>query len=251
MNFYDTHAHLTFKEIDLDVIKRAKESNVNKIINICTDKSSLMKGIELASKYDFIFNAAATYPHDVDNEGKEFFEIVKKYAIEKKLIGIGESGLDYYYEHAEKEEQKKYLKKYFELSLSLNLPIILHCRNAFKDLFEISDTFYKSKKALLHCFTGTIEEAKEVLKRDWIIAFSGIITFKNSDDLREVVKYVPLEKMVIETDAPYLAPQKYRGKKNEPSYIIETAKMISEIKNISLEEVAFKTTANAENFFNN
>ena len=248
----DTHAHLTFKNgfTNIDgVIQRAEKAKVKKIINICTDQSSLLEGIKLSKKYSFIYNAAATTPHDVDKEGKDFFPIVERSIKNNEIIAIGESGLDYYYHHSKKETQKKYLKKYFDLSITSKVPIILHCRDAFDDLFSIADEF-KNLKAVVHCFTGSIEEAERTLDRGWYISFSGIVTFKKSDSLRGVLKMVPMDRMFIETDSPYLAPQNYRGERNEPSYIVEVVKTISQEKKTSFEEVAKATFDNAIKFFN-
>jgi len=170
-------------------------------------------------------------------------------AKEKKLIAIGETGLDYFYGLSKKDLQKKYLINYFRLAIKHKLPLILHCRDAFLDLFEIADKEFVDQKALLHCFTGTQKEVRNVLDRGWYVSFSGIITFKNSNDLIEIVKICPLDRILIETDSPLLAPQSKRGKLNEPAYVVETAQMIASIKNVSLEEIAKITFDNAMKFY--
>ncbi len=250
MEFIDTHAHLTspdlFPEIG-DILSRAKSANVAKIVNICTDVDTLQKGLVLKEKYPWIYNTAATTPHDVEKEGEEVFPIVKKHV--RDLVAIGETGLDYYYMHSKKEIQKDFFMKYLHLAIEIDLPIIIHCRDAFDDLFAILDAEYKGKPTLLHCFTGTMEEAKEAINRGYYVSFSGIVTFKNSEPLREVAKIVPLDRLLIETDSPYLAPQSKRGKVNEPSYLPEVAEMIASVKNVSLEEIAKQTKENAERFF--
>lgn len=251
MELIDSHAHLTSKELLEDVdalIQRAKDVGVKKIINICTDQTTMKEGLKLSSKYDFIFNAGATTPHDVDKLGELDFSLFEQLARGKKLVAIGETGLDYYYDHSKKETQKKYLIHYLELAKELSLPVIIHCRDAFADLFSICDQYYKGP-LVLHCFTGTFEEAKEVIKRGWMLSLSGIVTFKKSEELREVAKMVPLNKLLIETDAPYLAPGKYRGKKNEPSYITQTVKVIAGVKEIEVNYLASQTKENAEVFF--
>jgi TatD DNase family protein len=258
MEFIDTHAHITMSgydkkiKLDLDqVVKKAIKANVLKIINVCIDKASLEKGEILQKKYpENIYLAASTTPHDVEKEGHDFFPVVEKLAIEKKLVAIGEVGLDYFYEISKKEIQKKFFIKYLQLAEKTNLPVIIHCRDAFDDLFEMLDKNPQNKKVLLHCFTGSVEEAKEAVKRGYNISFSGIITFKKSTALQNVVKEIPLEKILIETDSPYLSPEGFRKFVNEPSYVLEVAKKIASIKNISLEEVAKITTFNAKNFFN-
>lgn len=250
--YIDSHAHLADDSVIENVegiLQRAQEKGVEKVVNICTGPLSLERGFILAKNFPWVYNTAATTPHDVEKEGEAFFPIVKKAAQEKKLVAIGETGLDYHYNHSDPFVQKKFLSKYFELAKETNLPLIFHCREAFADLFEMADLEYKARPAVLHCFTGTLDEAKQCLDRGWYISFSGIVSFKKSEQLREVVAYVPLERMFIETDTPYLAPQAYRGKTNEPSYIEETAKVLATIKNVPLEELAQQTLLNASQFF--
>lgn len=251
MQFFDSHAHLT-EEGDYDnldeIIKRAKDANVTKITNICTDLGSLIRGLELSKKYDFIFTAAATTPHGADNDSDIFFEDVKKAALNKKLIAIGETGLDYFYGFEKKNFQILFFKNYLKLAKETNLPLIIHARDAFEDIFKITDEI-EYNKVVLHCFTGTKKEARKVLDKGWFISFSGIITFKNSFDLRDVIKDIPKDRILIETDSPLLAPQSKRGKKNEPANIVETAKIIADIKNIGLSEIAKITFDNTNRFF--
>ncbi len=250
--FIDSHAHLSSEELFYsieEICQRAENVQIEAIVNICTDAKTLERGIELKKRNPRIFLAAATTPHDVEKEGESFFPLVEKAIENKHLIAIGETGLDYYYEHSPKDLQKKYLFKYFELAKKTHLPLIFHCREAFADLFLFAEAEYKESPALVHCFTGTLDEARRALDQGWFISFSGIITFKKSDLLREVVKYVPLDRMLIETDSPYLAPQSKRGSVNEPSFIIETAKAVALIKQTSLEEVSLATKNNALAFF--
>ncbi len=250
--YIDSHAHLTdesVKEHLAGMLARCQESGIKKVINICTGEKSLEEGLLLSKQHSWIYNAAATTPHDVEKEGESFFPKVEQCAQEKKLIAIGETGLDYYYEHSDKKVQKKFLSKYFALARKVKLPVIFHCRDAFSDLFDMADANYRGLPAVLHCFTGTIEEAQGCLDRGWLISFSGIVTFKKSSQLKEVAAYVPLDKMLIETDTPYLSPQSRRGKMNEPSYIAETAHVLAQVKNISAAELARQTTINACQFF--
>jgi TatD DNase family protein len=247
----DSHAHLTSPQIlpIVDaVIERAKQAGVEKIINICTDKESLEQGIKLRDRHKEVFNTAATTPHDVDKEGESFFTRVEKYA--KDLVAIGETGLDYFYEHSPRTIQQQFLIRYFEFAKKVKLPVVLHCRDAFEDLFSIADEVYGESQAVLHCFTGTLAEAKKCLDRGWVISFSGIITYKKSLELCDVVKYVPLDRIFIETDSPYLAPQSMRGKQNEPAFIKETAEKIGQLKEVSFEEVDRMTSQNIKKFFN-
>ena len=252
----DSHAHLTSDEIyaDIDaILQRAKKAHVENIINICTDKTTLERGLLLVEKYPWVHNVAATTPHDVEKEGEEVFPLMERIAKEKKLAAVGETGLDYHYTHSKKDIQQHFLRKYLSLALCCDLPIVIHCREAFDDLFSILDSDYKKDgklaKGVLHCFTGTLKEAEQVIKRGWYLSLSGIVTFKKSEALREVAKIVPLDQLLIETDAPYLAPQSHRGKINEPSYIQETAEMIAKVKGIDVKEVIEQTTINAKNLF--
>jgi TatD DNase family protein len=250
--FVDSHAHLTVPTVVdrvEEILQRAHQKKLKAIVNICTGHSSLEKGIHLAERHNWIFNAAATTPHDVEKEGELFFPAVEKATHEGKLIAIGETGLDYHYQHSPVFSQKAYLVRYFALAVAAKLPIIFHCRDAFKDLFELSDHHYQGRPAVLHCFTGTMEEVKGCLERGWMISISGIITFKKSALLREVAAYVPLDRLFIETDTPYLAPQSKRGKANEPGYIDETAQALAAAKGISIEEVGEATARNTSQFF--
>ncbi len=246
----DSHAHLTSPQILPDVngvIGRAKEAGVSQIINICTDSPSLEEGLVLAKNHPGIYTTAATTPHDVEADGEAFFPIVEKQV--DQLVAIGETGLDYFYHHSPKKLQQEFLSRYFALAIRANLPIIFHCRDAFADLFAMADSEYKDYPAVLHCFTGSIEEARGCLERGWFVSLSGIITYKKSEMLREVVKFLPLDRIFVETDTPYLAPQKNRGKQNEPAFIFETAEKIAELKNCPVEEVEKATTENITQFF--
>lgn len=246
----DSHAHLTSPQVlsDVDeVVRRSREAGVEAIINICTDEASLEEGLKLAARAEGVYTTAATTPHDVEEEGERFFPLVERAAA--SLVAIGETGLDYYYEHSPRKLQQHYLSRYLELAKQVGLPAVFHCRAAFDDLFAIADRQYRDHPALLHCFTGTREEAKRCLDRGWLISFSGIITYKKSDDLRATLTYVPLDRMVVETDTPYLAPQSKRGKQNEPAFIIETIAQIAALKQLPFDQVVAQTSANARQFF--
>ena len=250
MPFFDSHAHLTddplYEKLEL-ILERAQKANVTKILNICTDPISLKRA--LALDHPMLLHAAATPPQEAKELGEKDFIHFEKAAFEKKLVAIGETGLDYYYEKESEKEQKQLLIQYLHLAQKLDLPVIFHCREAFEDLFAITDQEYKGK-AILHCFTGTLEEAKKVVDRNWYLSISGIVTFKKSEALREVVRLVPLENLLIETDAPYLAPNSQRGHPNEPSFLPETATMIAEVKKIPLEKVLEATFQNGAACFN-
>lgn len=249
---FDTHAHITCQELypDIDgIIHRAQKNHVGYIINVASDLPSLERGMQIQKKYPFIFLAAAVHPHDTKKNNQEFRKKIEWALEEKRLIGIGEIGLDYYYKYSTIEAQKNELIHDLKVAQQMSLPVIIHCREAFNDLFPIMDEYFPKKEVVLHCFTGSYQEAQEALKRGWKISLSGIITFPKSIDLQNTVKEIPIENLFIETDSPYLAPGIYRGKTNEPSYIIETAKKLAEIKNLSFEQIVKITTANALKFF--
>jgi TatD DNase family protein len=249
----DSHAHLGYDTLydNLEeVLLRSAGAGVSRIFNICTDRVTAERGVEISKKHKMIYNVAATTPHDVKEEGEANFSFFEKLAKEKHLVAIGETGLDYHYEHSPKDQQKLFLIRYFALAKECALPVVIHCRDAFEDLFAIADEQYKDLPLLLHCFTGGIEEARRALDRGWKISFSGIVTFKKSEQLREAALYTPLESMLIETDSPYLAPQSKRGQSNEPSFILETAQKLAELKKVSFEDFAKVTSDNASQFFN-
>jgi|694.fasta_scaffold72280_3 TatD DNase family protein len=253
--FIDSHAHLTdslYEDIE-NILTRAQEAGIEAILNICTDKLTLERGWELSKRYPWIYNVASTTPHDVDNEGETMFAFMAQAAKEKKLSAIGETGLDYHYKHSTPEKQQFFLRRYLHLALECQLPVVIHCREAFADFFRILDEEYQvggqHAPGVLHCFTGTIAEAEQVLERGWYLSFSGIVTFKKSEELREAAKRTPLNQMLIETDSPYLAPQSKRGKQNEPAFLPETAAVIAAVKGISVEEVAKATADNARRLF--
>lgn len=252
MSFCDSHAHLTsnatYEQIP-EMLERAKKENIGCIINICTDKTSLERGLKLVEDVKWIYNVGATTPHDVEKEGEIYFPLFEEAARRRQLVAIGETGLDYHYKEASKSAQRAFFIRYLQLAIDCNLPVVIHCRAAFDDLFAIADEHYKNKPLLLHCFTGNMEEAEKALDRNYFISFSGILTFKKSTELREVAKEIPLSHILIETDTPYLAPQSRRGKPNEPSFLPETAQTVAQIKGVSLEKVRNVTLANAQSFF--
>ena len=253
MLYFDSHAHLSdatiLPHIDA-VMERAKKGNIERIINICTDLETLKEGLILETRFKSIRNAGATPPHDVEKEGEKAFSSFEEAARMGQLVAVGETGLEYYYKELDRKIQQKFLIQYLHLAQECKLPVIFHCREAFEDLFAIVDGEYPKKApAILHCFTGSLKEAEGVLSRGWYLSLSGIVTFKKSETLREVAKMVPLDQLLIETDAPYLAPQSKRGKMNEPSFLVETAQKIAAVKGISEESLAAAIYENGLSLF--
>lgn len=254
--FSDSHCHITSEALYEDVealLSRAQEAGVKRLVNICTDELSLERGLRLQEKHPWVALTAATTPHDVEKEGESFFGTVARCAADGSLCGIGETGLDYYYEHSPKELQQDFLRRYLRLALEHKLPVVIHCRDAFADFFRILDEEYKQgdiwAPGILHCFTGTVAEAEEVIRRGWYLSLSGIVTFKKSEELREVARMTPLDQLLIETDSPYLAPQKRRGKRNEPAFLPEVAEKIADIHQVDVQKVASVTTENVSKIF--
>tara|TARA_A100001015_G_C14947082_1_gene695115 strand:- start:441 stop:1226 length:786 start_codon:yes stop_codon:yes gene_type:complete len=250
----DSHCHLTSDELigDVDaIVERAKAAGVVKIININTDQKTLKRGLALKKKYaDFIENTAASTPHDVEKLGESDFSVFERAARAGQLIAVGETGLDYYYEHSNREIQKKFLHRYLRLAKEVHLPVVFHCRGdeAFADLFSIAKE-YLPFRAVLHCFTGDKAQAQVCIDYGWYISLSGIVTFKKSIDLRDVVKTIPHNKILIETDAPYLAPQSRRGSVNEPSFINEVLSTISSELVVSQLDFSKKVLQNTQDVF--
>jgi TatD DNase family protein len=249
MNYFiDSHAHLTLDELwtDIDILlDRAAQANVKKVINICSSIKELKK--ILSYEHPLVTLKQAAAPSYV-SEGEEEFKFFIKCVEEKRICALGEVGLDYYY-NKDKESQKEFLKRYFELANEHNLSMVMHCREAFDDLFMLVDKYFnKDGKMVLHCFTGGMDEMKEAIHRGWYISFSGIITFKNADNLRMVAKETPIESMMIETDSPFLAPIPFRGKRNEPSFVVYVAEEIAKLKNVSLDILTKELFTSTENF---
>lgn len=256
IRFIDSHAHLTSDTVYPDVdalLLRAQAAGIEAVINICTDLETLKRGVELAKRYPWVRNTAATTPHDVEKEGEAYFGEIAAHARSGQLVAVGETGLDYFYHHSPVEIQKTFLRRYLQLALECSLPVVIHCREAFVDFFAILDEEYKNGNrwapGVLHCFTGTIQEAEQVIDRGWYLSLSGIVTYKKSEELRQTAKIVPLDQLLIETDTPYLAPQKHRGKTNEPAFLTNTAEVIAEVKGLSVAEVAQATANNAKRLF--
>ena len=257
-NIVDSHCHLDFKDFqdDLDlVIKKACDANVKHMLSISVNLEDFNNVYKVANSYDNIYCTTGIHPNNVpENKNNELlFEKLSLNLKKKKVIGVGETGLDFYRNEENRINQIEYFNTHLEVSGLFNYPTIVHTRNAEKDTINCIEKAVKkhSTKGLIHCFTSTMELAKKVLDKGFYISFSGIITFKKVDDLIDVVKYAPLDRILVETDAPYLAPIPFRGKRNEPSFVTHTLKKIAEIKKKKIEDMAQITTNNFFNLFSN
>ena len=246
----DSHCHLDysnlFNQLD-DVVKRATLNQVKYLLTICTTPDSFEKIKFIIKKYNNIYGTFGIHPH----ETKNFQNINSKYILNikrnnKKIIGIGETVLDYYYNHSEKKIQKKSFVDHIQAASDLDIPVIVHSRNAETDTYDILKSEMKNKKlkTLIHCFTGSKDFAKKLIDINCYISLSGIITFKNTSELLDAVNIIPIEKLLVETDSPYLAPEPFRGQSNEPSFITHTVEKLSHIKKIPIKNVVKNTSDN-------
>ena len=256
MEFFDSHAHLDdekFNEDREEVIKSIYESDIKTFISAGYNLESSEYAIKLANKYEFIYATCGISPNDIPQEKEELWkqiEKIKQLAKENsKIVAIGEIGLDYYWNKDNKEIQKETFIKQIEVANELELPIVIHTREAIMDTIEILKQNTVYKKGVFHCCPLNRELVKEALKLGFYISFAGPVTFKNSKNAGEIISMVPNDKMLIETDSPYLSPEPYRGKRNDPRKVKYIAKKIAEVKNIDLEEVASITCNNAKSLF--
>ena len=249
----DSHCHLDHEPLldsIEDVIKRSKDVGINKLLTICTTLDSFDKIKLLIKKDPIIFGTFGIHPHEAESNIVSKEIIIKNVHENEKIIGIGETGLDFFYNHSNKISQIDSFKKHIEAAIFLKKPIIVHSRNAEIETFDILNSYKSEKpKILMHCFTGSLEFSKKLLTLDAFFSASGIITFKNSIELQNTFKNIPLNKLLIETDSPYLAPIPMRGQKNEPSFIKYTADKLALIKEKTLKEIKNLTTENFNSLF--
>ncbi len=250
----DSHCHLDheplFSNLN-DIITRSKQVGVKKILTICTTLESFIKIKSIITLDEIIYGTFGIHPHETKDNKIDSDLIIKEIKENKKIIGIGETGLDFYYNHSDKLDQIRSFEEHIKASIDLNLPLIVHSRNAEKETFEILNDYKNDNlKILMHCFTGSKEFSQKLMSLNVYFSASGIITFKNSINLQETFKSIPLQRLLIETDSPFLAPEPKRGKKNEPSYVKYTAKKLADIKRVSYEEIINTTTSNFNSLFN-
>lgn len=251
----DTHCHLTMSHYDpdrADVIKRCLDNGVSRLITIGTDIDDSRMAIELAEKHDFICAGIGIHPHDVKDikDPEDTYELLKSLASSSKVVAIGETGLDYHYMHSPKEMQQEHFRRHIEVAKSLDLPLLIHSREAKEDTLKIlSEALAPGMRGVFHCFSGDMEMAEKALEMGFYISLSGVVTFKNANKILEIVRAVPLNRILVETDAPFLTPHPNRGKRNEPAYVRYVAEKIAEIKGISIEETCKIIMNNATELF--
>ena len=251
--FFDSHAHLGDKKFTEDqtaVIQRAKDAGVTLILNPGADLESSKKAVRLAAENEGIYAAVGIHPHDVKGMTESDLQQIEMLSRETKVMAIGEIGLDFHYDFSPRDTQRRWFREQMSLARRLELPVIIHDREAHAEVFAmINEADVAETGCVMHCFSGSVEMAREYVKQGIYISLAGPVTFHNARKTREVAHEIPLEWLLIETDCPYLAPVPYRGRRNEPAYVVKVAEEIAAAKNLSLEEVAEKTTANAKRLF--
>jgi len=254
MELIDTHCHLTFDELAGDVpaiVERSKAAGVTAWITVGTDPNENQKAIELANKFANMYAAVGIHPHDAKTVTVGTIAQLKELAQNEKAVAIGETGLDYHYDLSLHEDQRRVFAQHLELAAELNLPVIIHSRKAFDETIEILDRHGQDvKKIVFHCFSGSAEQAKIILSKGYHISFTGVVTFKNANRTREAAKVVPLDRLMLETDCPYMSPEPMRKQKiNEPAFLIHTAKFLADLKGMDLSDFAQATTTTTKAFF--
>ena len=256
MDLIDSHAHIDFPQFAEDreaMLERARQSGVNTLLAIGTGPGpeKLDAALPYAERYGWIFTSIGIHPHEAKEATAQHFDELTRLAGHPKVIAWGEIGLDYFYDHSPRDVQAAVFRKQMELACAAKLPIIIHCRDAWDDCLNMLEQHWKPTGlgGILHCFTSTLEHAKRGLELGFLISFAGNSTYPKAQNIRDVAKELPLENILIETDAPFLAPQPYRGKRNEPAYVAEVAKALANVRNLPPEEIAATTASNFRRFF--
>ena len=249
----DSHCHLDREPLISNlnqVLTRAKDVGLEKLLTICTTSSGYNNILDIVSKDPIIYGTFGIHPHETKNYLIEKDEIVKKVRMNSKIIGVGETGLDFYYNNSDKDTQLKSFQNHIEAAMDLNIPLIIHSRNAENETYDIlKKNYQKNLKILMHCFTGSTDFALNLVPLNAYFSASGIITFKKSTELQETFKKIPEDKLLIETDSPFLSPEPNRGKKNEPSFIKFTAQKLANLRNIEVDKLILLTTNNFNTLF--
>lgn len=245
----DTHAHINTKQYDNridEIVSNAKNNGVNKILAVGMDYETSLRAIELADSYNEIYATVGIHPSYVDDSNHLLLDILYK---EKKVVAVGEIGLDYYWRTDNKVLQEKVFEEQILKAIHLDLPVIIHTRNSFNETYEIVKKYKGKLRGVFHCFSNDLEDAKKVIDLGFLLGVDGPVTFNKNEPIRSIVESLDLKHFLIETDSPYLTPMPFRGKENQPAYVMYVAKKIAEIKNISVEEVIKQTTLNANSLF--
>ena len=249
---FESHAHYDshqFNEDREELLRSMQENGVGTIVNVCADWDSVTEVVEMVQNYPFMYAAVGLHPDEVGDFDDERFKFLKSQCQNEKVVAIGEIGLDYYWDNESHDVQKQWFVRQLELARELDLPVIIHSRDAAEDTLKIMKEYAQGLRGVIHCFSYSKELAEEYVKMGFHIGIGGVVTFKNGKKLKEVAEVVPLEKILLETDCPYLAPEPYRGKRNSSLYIPHIAQAIADIKGITYEEVVAQTETNAKTLF--
>jgi len=254
MKLIDTHCHLTFDDLvrDIDaVIERGIAAGVTGWLTVGTDIEDSRKAIELTQRFENLYAAVAIHPHDAKIVTPDTINELKNLASNPKVVAIGETGLDYHYNHSLHEDQRRVFAQHLEIAADINLPVIIHCRKAFDETMQILNNYTsRVKRVVFHCFSGSTEQAKLVLDKGFYISFTGVVTFKNAQKTQCAAEIVPLDRLMLETDCPYMSPEPMRKQKvNEPALLIHTAKFLADLKRMPFIEFASAVTATSRTFF--
>ena len=256
MDLIDSHAHVDFPQFDDDrdaMLERARAAGVNTIlaIGVGPGPEKLDAAIPYAEAHDWIYTTVGIHPHEAKEVTSEHLETLARLAKHPKVIAWGEIGLDYFYDHSPRNVQQQVFRAQMELAQAAKLPLIIHCRDAWSDCLDMLETVWKPTGlgGILHCFTSTTEDARRGVDMGFMVSFTGNLTYPKAQNIRDVAKDLPLEKILIETDSPYLAPQAVRGRRNEPAYVAEVAKALANVRDLGTEETAAATAENFRRFF--
>jgi len=251
-SFIDTHCHLDkLDSTPEEAIIEAKQAGVQRMVTVSVDEPSLDFVSSMVQQFPEVYGSVGFHPHDAAELTEDLEQKIRKLALEeKKLIAIGETGLDYHYMYSSADVQQQVFSKQLQLAVELNLPVIMHSREAETDTLNILQEIPVPPLGVAHSFTSSFEMAKTLIEMGWYIGINGIVTFKNAEDLREVVSWLPLDRLLLETDSPFLAPTPFRGKPNKPAHIPAIATFVAELRGISLEQLSEQTSANAQRLFN-
>src|SRR6202795_1156553 len=256
MELIDSHAHIDFPQFAEDrdaMLERARAAGVTTLLAIGSGPGpeKLDAAIPFAEQYDWIYATVGTHPHEAKELTPAHLERLAELAKHPRVIAYGEIGLDYFYDHSPREVQQRVFREQMELAANAKLPIIIHCRDAWADCMDSLEQNWRPTGlgGILHCFTSTLEDAKRGLDMGFLVSFAGNSTYPKTQNLRDVAKAFPLENILLETDSPYLAPQAYRGKRNEPAYVVEVARTLASVRDLPAEELAARTAGNFRRFF--
>lgn len=252
MKIVDSHSHIDDEKFDIDreeVVSLFDENKIDFIVDPASDVKSSEKIVEIVKKFSRVYGAVGIHPHEVEDITDDDLKKIYNLSFSNKIVAIGEIGLDYYYDNSPREKQKEIFRKQLEIAKKRNLPVIIHTREAMQDTFDILSEFKGDVTGVMHCYTGSFEMAEKFINLGFYISISGVVTFKNATNVREMAKKIKLDNLLIETDSPYLTPEPNRGKRNESKFVWLVAQKLSELKNIEINNLIYNTNSNARNLF--